>query len=210
MQEILVKVYSFNELSKKVQDEIVKKELYSDYGISYDDYNFLSDDLLSDWKDQLEEIGFNNADIKYTGFNCQGDGCCFTCKDIDLRRIINIDHLKKSIKHITFLTDESIQNILDDFNTSIEHADRHYCHCYSVSYSAYTDTDFDYKYQRFYNALSDYIIGQISDKQRFFANKIYKELENLYYNCYSDEHVREWFKNCCDSVFLENGKEFEM
>ena len=75
---------------------------------------------------------------------------------------------------------------------------------------AYTDTDFDYKYQRFYNALSDYIIEQISNKQRFFANKIYKELENLYYNCYSDEHVREWFKNCCDSVFLENGKEFEM
>ena len=165
MQEILVKVYSFNELSKEIQDKIIKKELESEYNISYYDYDFLSNELLEDYKDQLSELGFNNASIHYSGFWNQGDGCCFTCKDIDLVKLIDINHLKESIKHFAILTDKAIQEILKDFNSSIDHTNRHYCHCYSVSYSAYTDTIFDYKYRRIYDALSDYIIEQISGKR---------------------------------------------
>jgi len=39
------------------------------------------------WKQALGDIGFDGADIRFSGFGCQGDGASFTCS-IDIRRII--------------------------------------------------------------------------------------------------------------------------
>ena len=46
------------------------------------------DCLLDDWKQALEQIGFENANIHFSGFSSQGDGTSFTA-DVDLDKLVH-------------------------------------------------------------------------------------------------------------------------
>jgi hypothetical protein len=41
------------------------------------------DFIIEDWQQRLENKGFNDPEIQYSGFWSQGDGASFTCKSID-------------------------------------------------------------------------------------------------------------------------------
>jgi hypothetical protein len=45
------------------------------------------EDLIREWKDALEAMGFENAEISFSGFWCQDDGASFTA-GIDLGRLV--------------------------------------------------------------------------------------------------------------------------
>jgi len=45
------------------------------------------DQTYEDWKQALEQIGFDNADISFSGFSSQGDGASFTCKSVDVGKL---------------------------------------------------------------------------------------------------------------------------
>ena len=41
------------------------------------------------WKEALEQIGFCEPDISFSGFCSQGDGASFTCKSVDIERLLD-------------------------------------------------------------------------------------------------------------------------
>lgn len=84
------RVFTFGELlklekRKKVTSAAVEKartwlwEGATDHG--WYDYTF------EEWGKALASVGFDNAEINFTGFWCQGDGACFTAR-VDLRVLI--------------------------------------------------------------------------------------------------------------------------
>jgi hypothetical protein len=41
------------------------------------------------WKEALEQIGFSEPDISFSGFCSQGDGASFTCKSVDIEPLLD-------------------------------------------------------------------------------------------------------------------------
>jgi hypothetical protein len=48
------------------------------------DDTYWYESLLDDWKERLEEMGFGNPDIGFSGFSSQGDGASFTASSFEL------------------------------------------------------------------------------------------------------------------------------
>ena len=67
-----IKTFNFEELSEKVQKEVLDRNR----GINVD-YNWW-EYSISEWEEKLGKIGFENADIRFSGFCSQGDGASFT------------------------------------------------------------------------------------------------------------------------------------
>lgn len=45
-----------------------------------------SEPVIEEWKQELENIGFGDPDISYSGFWSQGDGASFTCSHFDFKK----------------------------------------------------------------------------------------------------------------------------
>jgi len=71
--------YTISELSKVAAGRAVEALRYSD--IEDGDW---ADSELDYWKGTLEEMGFQNPKIRYSGFSSQGDGASFTSAYVDL------------------------------------------------------------------------------------------------------------------------------
>ena len=81
MKIIETKVYEFDELPEDIQQKVLKKE----YACNVD-HSSWCDGTLEDWTDKLQELGFEDVKILYSGFHSQGDGACFTCERIDFNK----------------------------------------------------------------------------------------------------------------------------
>lgn len=78
MKTIEIKLFEFEELSQEVQAKVLEK--FSDINVD-DNWH---DDSLENFKTELAEVGFTEAEISYSGFWSQGDGLSFDSKiDID-------------------------------------------------------------------------------------------------------------------------------
>lgn len=85
-------VYRFNELPEKVQRELIEAEIEA-AGDFWD-----GDEMRSHWSELLEDIGFPNAEVGYSGFCSPGDGASFTCSSVDLAKLY--ESLKTGLKLI--------------------------------------------------------------------------------------------------------------
>jgi hypothetical protein len=47
------------------------------------------DGVYETWTSALEQIGFNSPEISFSGFWSQGDGASFTCKSVDMDKLID-------------------------------------------------------------------------------------------------------------------------
>ena len=86
-----IKIYEFKELDKKTKEKALENLRDINVNHDWDEYT------LQEFCDELSDIGFENADIKYSGFWSQGDGLCFDA-DINLSKIL--EHLKYSKRDI--------------------------------------------------------------------------------------------------------------
>ena len=88
MREITIKVYKFEELPEDVQERIIedRKEYSSIDSIDFNEVH--AQFILDHWKEKLETLGFENAEIQYSGFYSQGDGASFTA-DVNLEKVLN-------------------------------------------------------------------------------------------------------------------------
>ena len=83
-------VYSFKELlalnqeGKVTQKSIERAKAWLQEAAT--DFNWYSD-VLDIWKDALAQIGFEDAEISFSGFWSQGDGASFTAT-VDLDKLI--------------------------------------------------------------------------------------------------------------------------
>lgn len=85
-----VQVYFFSELDPKVQAKVLDKN--RDINVDHNWYEY----IISEWNKKLESIGFINAEISFSGFYSQGDGCCFKSSlDLDHFLINDFEPLKK-------------------------------------------------------------------------------------------------------------------
>ncbi len=75
------KAYKVDELPKDVRERVLDKYRYFETE-DMDWWKFVYDD----WKEKLEELGFMNPDIWFSGFSSQGDGACFDCNHIDIKK----------------------------------------------------------------------------------------------------------------------------
>lgn len=80
----VVKLFKFDELSKEVQEELYEKARYEN--VEYCDWHEgVTDQAL----EKLEEYGFENSNIAFSGFGSQGDGACFDCGSINIDEYLN-------------------------------------------------------------------------------------------------------------------------
>lgn len=82
MRTIEKTVYTFDELTDRVKEKVIKDQ------IEFESEVYTCDWLIQEWVEKLKEEGFINAKIHYSGFYSQGDGACFDA-EIDLKKFVN-------------------------------------------------------------------------------------------------------------------------
>jgi hypothetical protein len=75
MHTISINLYPFEELAPTVQKKVVERER----SINVDDA-FWYEPIIEDWSEELEQRGFEQVKIRFSGFGCQGDGACFEAR----------------------------------------------------------------------------------------------------------------------------------
>ena len=74
--------YKFKELPEDIQKQVIAKN--TDIHVNFDWWDY----TIQNWKEKLSSIGFDDADIRWSGFWSQGDGASFTAY-CDSEKIIN-------------------------------------------------------------------------------------------------------------------------
>lgn len=191
-------IYTFAELSDDAKQNVLNS--WRESGIDFDnDAEF----ILDMWKERLENIGFKNCTINYSGFSSQGDGACFITNHFDLTAIIehflNCSRLETYNKYSRFLASAWSDYIeLNMYNIG------RYSHENSVKLELQNNCLSSYASARV-NGLIDDLIEDLNQYRRELSQEIYKSLEHAYEYANSDEHVIEII-NCNDYEFTEDGK----
>ena len=176
-----VTYYSFSELSEQAQQRVIDKVR------EWDDL-FLSDEecIIEYFKERHPHI--HNMDIRYSGFWSQGDGASFTGW-IDGDWAINnllIEQVNKSFG-----------SLLRDLNCTFDRGDSRYCHENTVSthledvtwadHIEQNDRLRDSMLEQYYEEIVDVIEQYRLD----LCHTLYRELEQGYERCHSDENIKE-------------------
>lgn len=190
----VINVGYFDELSEEAQETIIDK--YRDYLTPL--YEYASQEIISNWENVLQDVGFIDAHINYRGFCSQGDGACFTASSICL------SSLKKAYPNdFAFLKNCFIPILDKHIDFTIERHDFHYSHKYSVNVEVY---GWDEQNERLASLLVR-IQETIVKIKNASCDKIYEELEAEYDYLTSEEALKEYFINN-DFEFTEDGDLF--
>ena len=184
------KVYEFGELSPEVQAEVIDNN--RDVNIYSDQWH---DPILEGWQEKLATLGYEDAEINYTGFWSQGDGASFTSKNIDLWMWIKAHKLGNKY--------ESLKKVIEDgeLTASIDRVTHHYCHKKTVSCTIH-DGDYPEKLGDLVSELGREIDSITED----YARELYEDLEQYYSELQSDDAVIEAL---ADTMFLDNGRIYD-
>jgi hypothetical protein len=81
--------------------------------------------VFDNWKPALDQIGFENADISFSGFWSQGDGASFTAS-IDVRKLVDFLNTKVEPSNVIapFPGQDGSTNPKEDFRPWIAHKTR--------------------------------------------------------------------------------------
>ena len=202
-----IPLYHFSELSEAAQDRVVKNELEQPYGEAWLQYDILSREYLDEAKASLENNGFEDVDIEYTGFWSQGDGASFTAKNVDIAEVLNLKEFCKQ-NNIRYSV---VKAILPYLEARIERTDHHYSHAYTVKTQVY-DYQIPY-YERIdkYIDNTDLIIkleNAIDDIQVEKSNQIYHDLEKLNDNCYNEDNIKNFYLDYDTEYYFDKDGNF--
>ena len=172
MKQILVDFYEL--------EDVKETAIERNRDINLDDWAY--DDVIEFWRAKLDEIGFCNAKIYFTGFWSQGDGACFdndTCH-FDVEKLLNNLDFSEEEK-------ERIYNLKDNFDISIYCKNNHYYHektrCIELE-------DFFIENENDKELLSNFE-KQLEDLRLKLCCEIYEALERHYEYLTSDDAVEE-------------------
>ena len=172
MKQILVDFYEL--------EDVKETAIERNRDINLDDWAY--DDVIEFWTAKLDEIGFCNAKIYFTGFWSQGDGACFdndTCH-FDVEKLLNNLDFSEEEK-------ERIYNLKDNFDISIYCKNNHYYHektrCIELE-------DFFIENENDKELLSRFE-KQLEDLRLKLCCEIYEALEQHYEYLTSDDAVEE-------------------
>jgi hypothetical protein len=130
--EVIYDVYTFEELPEHIQNKLIEDE--REY-LSSDWDQFFYQDILDDWVTRLEDQGFNNPKINYTGFWSQGDGASFTTDNIDLIKLCDHLELWPEGKEKTYRS--LLENL--SYTAYLKRTNHHYYHKYSTTFYCFVE-----------------------------------------------------------------------
>lgn len=187
-------VYSYQDIlnNENLKQKVLEK--IWDINISFDDWHNFT---IADWTEKLEQLGFIDPSICFTGFNSQGDGASFTA-DIDI---------KLAAQKSGLFTNREINLLYTLWNYGLIEADirrttHHYYH-ENTTILEYYDEQLQASWthiQKVVNKLWEYL-----EKTRYDLSKeIFKDLENEYVYLTSETSILETIQ-ANDYEFYENG-----
>lgn len=164
-------------------DEVKEKAIEQNRYININD-PYWADFVIEDWKNDLDVIGFEDAQIYYSGFCSQGDGACFDAN-------INVDKIANYLQSKNLINEDGKNKFIDlqnDFYLTIKSSHNcRYCH----ENSRYTDLDCFYIEDEENKIFLHNIELMIEELRVSLCKQIYKNLEDEYYSLLTDEAVYE-------------------
>jgi hypothetical protein len=191
MRTIQKTVYTFDELNDEAKEKAINS--FRDDPI---DFEFEADYVMDNWKERLQEIGFENAEIHYSGFYHQGDGASFV-SDIDPEKVINAMIMcdRLSISTATLYNKMLYMNELHiiELYCHVRRIDNRYSHELTVGIDS--DSEFYLNecpeaYDYFDNKF-DQLRGDIEEYMRELCQEIFFDLRRSYEYIQSDEYISE-------------------
>lgn len=213
--------FLFSELSKDAQSKALDE--LRDLNVQYDGWH---DDVIDQFKEDMEMLGLSDVEVSYSGFFSQGDGASFTADVSDTEVFMKealglesdewldmgdgikpkdeLDALRSDLLDIGFDTREKLTP--ENFIISIIRTSSRYSHENTIE----GDVDIEdipesiedefplYKYQ-------DMIQNKVTNWAREKSKKLYRDLEKEYDYLTSDEEVKDSIE-ANDYLFTEDGK----
>lgn len=170
-------VYTFEE----VREKAIEKN--RDVNIDYESW---SEPTLENEKQKLNNVGFLDSEIFFSGFWSQGDGACFDCSDFDIDKILV--ELEKRNK-LTGKKCKLLNKIKDYIKIEIDTTNTYYNHEKTRKLFAYSENLKDC-YSFINNLICDFEKAAESLRLELSEN-IYKSLDNDYEYLTSDDAVKE-------------------
>lgn len=188
MKTTTITSYNYNELSKEAREKA--RELCRDINVGYDGW---ADFIIDEYKEKLDNLGYDNTKIYYDGFYSQGDGACFMA-DVNIEKWILTHKVKTRFKK---LLDELKRGIWA--NIVITHSSNYY---YATSTNVNSEASIDMS-DKAYKQL-DEVVEWVKEEREKMGNELYRELEKEYYYLISDEAVSETIR-VNEYQFTKNG-----
>jgi hypothetical protein len=185
-QTMTINTYKINELAPDIREKVITK--YRDINVDYDGWH---DFVLEDWKQKLENLGYINPEILYSGFWSQGDGACFTCT-VDLDKWLKSHKLSNKYRAL-FVHNEEV-------TVKIKHNYRYY---FATSTNVEEDGGY-YLPDKAGNQL-DEIINLIECERAELGDEIYRHLEDAYGGLTEDSAVIETLE-ANEYIFTKDGE----
>lgn len=187
MKKVTVNLYSFNELSEKVQEKLIQDN--RDHETEHCDWY---SPIVEGFEEDLENVGFEDITTGFTGFWSQGDGACFHGDVYDNEKFI------ETLKTNEYLEDSwGQEDSIDNLELSIIKTSNHYEHENTITGNVDANGSFISNLDELEAAMTKWA----RDKSR----DLYKKLEKYYEELTSDEFVTEYLVEQGE-VFLDNGK----
>lgn len=188
-------IYSWDDV--KNNPDFLEKVLdrHRDINTLDDWWDFVCDDCI----EKLESLGYENTDIRFSGFYSQGDGASFT-GTVNVLEWIRVNDKEEKYKRISKL----INNGVIDINNDKIVRDRWNNYVHENTTTLYFDTNYQYGVCKNYNNIEEFLKDLEHDiyKHHVDLNKeIYRSLEEAHDYLQSDQSV-------CDTLEV-NEYEFD-
>ena len=184
-----ITLYSFSELSKEVQAELIE-EYRNDN--TFIDFDFHEREMLREFEYEAEAMGIQDFKFEYSGFWSQGDGASFTGT---LTQELAVKILERSI---------GAKDWAELYGNKIEVN----VHRNSLSYVHHNSVECDFYYDDDELEISaeDYkrITSYFNSWKDSLCHEFYRRLEKSYEELTSDEHIASLLDG--QEVFLCNGQ----
>lgn len=195
------KVYTFNELSEKAKQKAIQDQQKFEQEILNLDY------VIEDEEAKLNELGYKDIKIFYSGFYSQGDGASFEAVITDqvLKRVLDENKDKFPI-----LSKERHQYLLDFINVTIIRTNFHYYHENSRSINLeYNLYGLDKRINNLDSLNSEILRLEdcLEAERKELSKAIYKSLKEAYESILEEENIiNNIIAN--EYLFLETGELF--
>lgn len=191
-----VNVYTLKEVesNKALLEKVLDKYRFINVE-GHDWYGF----ILEDFTEKLEELGYSDVKIAFSGFCFQGDGASFTAENLNLNsEVLDRLGITKELKH------SRIELIKSFISVSINRTMNDYVHENSTETGISIDYTFRNRVDDFLDKISEDIRDKVNEEIYKLNFEIYNLLKNSYYELISNESVLDTLE-INEYEFLEDG-----
>ena len=199
MQTISINLYTFEELAPEVQQKVVERER----SVNVDD-SFWYEPIIQDWTEQLEQRGFANAKILFSGFGAQGNGACFEAR-INIATYLSVHTLAATYPRLATYP-EYVEAYLKHSGRYYHERSTHlvpYFNAEAVDPGGSGISDEETRVEHEYEALEK----DISQEAVRLGRQIYQALEEEFLQQISAEAVQDTLI-ANESTYLSDGRPF--